>query len=47
MTAEDAYNSKDPISEEQITVQDVKIDKTIIKKEVTIDVTRQQNRETK
>ena len=34
-------------SEEQITVQDVKIDKTIIKKEVTIDVTRQQDRETK
>ena len=47
MTAEDAYEGKDPISEEQITVQDVKIDKTIIKKEVTIDVTRQQDRETK
>ena len=46
MTAEDAYEGKDPISEEQITVQDVKIDKTIIKKEVTIDVTRQQDRET-
>ena len=46
VTAEDAYKGKDPISEEQITVQDVKIDRTIIKKEVTIDVTRQQDRET-
>ena len=47
MTEEDAYNGKDPTSEETITVQDIKIDKTWIKKEVKEDVDRQQDRETK
>ena len=46
MTEEDAYNGKDPTSEETITIQDVKIDKTWIKKEVNPNVTRQQDRET-
>ena len=46
MTEEDAYNGKDPTSEETITIQDVKIDKTWIKREVNQNVTRQQDRET-
>ena len=46
MTEEDAYNGKDPTSEETITIKDVKIDKTWIKKEVNPNVTRQQDRET-
>jgi len=46
LTAEDAYNDKDPTSEETIKVQDIKIDKTWIKKEVKEDVDRQQDRET-
>ena len=46
MTEEDAYNGTDPTSEETITVQDIKIDKTWIKKEVKEDVNRQQDRET-
>jgi len=46
MTEEDAYNGKDPTSEETVTIQDVKIDKTWIKKEVNPNVTRQQDRET-
>lgn len=46
MTEEDAYNGKDPTSEETITIQDVKIDKTWIKKEVIPNVTGQQDRET-
>ena len=40
-TAEDAYNNKDPLNEEQVTIQEVKIDKTLIKKEVKEDVTGQ------
>jgi len=47
LTEEDAYNGVDPTSEETITVQDIKIDKTWIKKEVKEDVDRQQDRETK
>ena len=47
LTEEDAYNNVDPTSEETITVQDIKIDKTWIKKEVREDVDRQQDRETK
>ena len=47
LTEEDAYNNVDPTSEETITVQDIKIDKTWIKKEVKEDVDRQQDRETK
>ena len=47
ITEEDAYNGVDPTSEETITVQDIKIDKTWIKKEVKEDVDRQQDRETK
>ena len=46
LTEEDAYNGVDPTSEETITVQDIKIDKTWIKKEVKEDVDRQQDRET-
>ena len=46
LTPEDAYNDKDPTSEETIKVQDIKIDKTWIKKEVKEDVDRQQDRET-
>ena len=40
-TAEDAYNNKDPLNEEQVTIKEVKIDKTLIKKEVKEDVTGQ------
>ena len=47
LTEEDAYNGVDPTSEETITVQDIKIDKAWIKKEVKEDVDRQQDRETK
>ena len=47
LTEEDAYNGVDPTSEETITVQDIKIDKTWIKKEVKEDVDRQQDRDTK
>ena len=47
LTEEDAYKGKDPTSEETITVQDIKIDKTWIKKEVKEDVVGQQDRTTK
>lgn len=40
-TPEDAHNNKNPINEEQITIQEVKIDKTLIKKEVKEDVSGQ------
>jgi len=40
-TPEDAYNNKDPINEEQVTIQEIKIDKTLIKKEVKEDVSGQ------
>ena len=38
LTEEDDYNDKHPTSEETITVQEIKIDKTWIKKEVKKNV---------
>ena len=46
-TVEDAHNNNNPISEEEVTIQDVKIDHTRIKKEVIEDVVGQQDRTTK
>ena len=46
-SVEDAHNTTNPINEEEVTIQDIKIENTRIKKEVTEDVVGQQDRETK
>ena len=46
-SVEDANNNTNPINEEEVTIQDIKIENTRIKKEVTEDVVGQQDRETK
>ena len=46
-TVEDAHKETNPINEEEVTIQDIKIDNTRIKKEVIEDVVGQQDRTTK